>query len=165
MSWAKVSLLLALGELLGRANRVFCEATAGSRYASLVAARLHDDGRIELANAGHPRPLIADSRGVRPVEGAGMPLGLFAGAEYEQRELWLPEGATLLLYTDGWTEALRGDEELGIGRAASALQRGAGLPLADLLAVCRREMEQFLDGARSSDDLTLLALRRRPAAS
>ena len=156
---------LPLGDLLGRANRVFCDATAGSRYASMVAARLHADGRIELANAGHPRPLLADVRGVRPVEGAGMPLGLFAAASYEARELWLAPGATLLLYTDGWTEALSGDEEFGIGRAASALQRGAGLPLQELLAGCREEVGRFLGGAPSGDDLTLLALRRRPSAS
>ena len=153
----------SLGELLGRANRLFCEATAGTRYASMVAARLHADGRVELANAGHPRPLLADSRGVRPVEGAGMPLGLFAAAAYEARELWLPPGSTLLLYTDGWTEALRGDEELGIGRAAIALQRGEGLPLTEVLAVCRGELERFLGGGPRADDLTLLALRRSRA--
>jgi phosphoserine phosphatase RsbU/P len=150
----------SLGDLLGRANRLFCEATAGTRYASMVAARLHSDGRVELANAGHPRPLLADARGVRPVEGAGLPLGLFAAAEYEARDLWLPPGSTLLLYTDGWTEALRGDEELGIGRAASALHRGSGLPLGELLAVCRGELERFLSGGPRGDDLTLLALRR-----
>ena len=159
---ALASPAIALGELLGRANRVFCDATAGSRYASMLAARLHLDGRIELANAGHPRPLLADSRGVRPVEGAGMPLGLFAAAGYEARDLWLAPGATLLLYTDGWTEALREEEELGIGRAAAALQRAAGLPLPDLLAACRGELEQFLAGWPRADDLTLLALRRRP---
>jgi sigma-B regulation protein RsbU (phosphoserine phosphatase) len=157
---ALASPAISLGELLGRANRVFCEATGGSRYATLVAVRLHADGRVELANAGHPRPLIADSRGVRPVEGAGMPLGLFAGAEYEPRELWLPPGATLLLYTDGWTEAQRGDEELGIGRAASALARGARLPLPELLDECRGEIERFLGGDERGDDLTLVALRR-----
>lgn len=158
---ALASPAVALGELLGRANRVFCDATAGSRYASMLAGRLHLDGRIELANAGHPRPLLADSRGVRPVEGAGMPLGLFGAAAYEARDLWLAPGATLLLYTDGWTEALRGDEELGIGRAAAALQRAAALPLPELLAACRAELEHFLAGTPRSDDLTLLALRRR----
>ena len=157
---ALASAAVPLVELLGRANRVFCEATGGNRYASLVLSRLHADGRVELANAGHPRPLLADSRGVRPVEGAGVPLGLFAAADYDSRELWLPPGSTLLLYTDGWTEALRGDEELGIGRAASALQRGARLPLPELLAACREELDQFLGGAPRGDDLTLLALRR-----
>lgn len=157
---------LPLGELLARVNRLFFEATAGANYATMVAARLFVDGRIELANAGHPRPLIADARGVRPVEGAGLPLGLFAEGVYESRELSLRPGETLLVYTDGWTEAMVGDhEEFGIGRAAAALRRAAKLPPTELLAACRREVDTFLEGASRSDDLTLLALRRLEQAA
>jgi sigma-B regulation protein RsbU (phosphoserine phosphatase) len=151
---------LPLAELLERANRLFFEATAGTSYATLVAVRLHDDGRAELVNAGHPRPLLADERGVRPVEGAGLPLGLFADATYGTRELTLGEGQTLLLYTDGLTEAARGDEEFGIGRAAAALRRARGLPPPELVATCRRALDDFLGGESRTDDLTLLALRR-----
>lgn len=149
-----------LGELLVRANRLFSEATAGASYATFVGARLRPDGVVELANAGHPRPLVSDRRGVRPVEGSGLPLGLFAEAEYGSREVALAPGNVLLLYTDGWTEAARGEEEFGIGRAAAALRQAAGLPLSELLAACRDAAERFLDGARRGDDLTLLAVRR-----
>ncbi len=152
---------LPLGELLARVNRLFFEATTGASYATMVAARLHPEGRVELANAGHPRPLLADARGVRPVEGAGLPLGLFAGSGYESRDLSLRGGETLVVYTDGWTEATAGDdEEFGIGRAAAALRRAARLPPGEVVAACRREMEAFLDGRPRTDDLTLLALRR-----
>ncbi len=153
---------MPLGEMMGRVNRLFFDATRGRSYATMVAARLFPDGRVELANAGHPRPLLADSRGVRPVEGAGLPLGLFAGADYQGRELWLGPGQTLLGYTDGWTEAMVGDEELGIGRAAAAVRRAAELPPEALLAACRAELDAFLTGSPRGDDLTLLALRRKP---
>ncbi len=161
---------LPLGELLARANRLFFEATAGVSYATMAAVRLFDDGRLELANAGHPRPLLADARGVRPVEGAGLPLGLFLDTAYDTRELRLGPGHTLLVYTDGWTEAsvpcrpesaeLAGDEEFGVGRAAAALRRASKLPPNELLAACRRELDGFLAGTPRADDLTLLALRR-----
>lgn len=151
---------LAVGEILTRANRQFCAATTSSSYATLVAGRLHGDGTVELANAGHPRPLLADRRGVRPVEGAGLPLGLFCEASYEHRRLRLAPGDTLLLYTDGWTEAASAGAEYGVGRAAAALARAARLPLPELLAACRDDMEGFLDGAGRVDDLTLLAVRR-----
>jgi sigma-B regulation protein RsbU (phosphoserine phosphatase) len=149
-----------LAELLQRVNQLFFESTAGARYASMVAARLFPDGHVELANAGHPRPLIADARGVRPVEGSGLPLGLFAGASYVGRELRLLPGETLLVYTDGWTEAMVADEEFGVGRAAAALRRASRLPADELVAACRREMVEFLAGVPRGDDLTLLALRR-----
>lgn len=152
-------------ELLERANRQFAAATAAASYATFAALRLAGDGRVDLANAGHPRPLLADARGVRPVEGGGLPLGLFAGSRYTGHELRLRPGETLLLYTDGWTEAERDGEEYGIGRAAAALRRAGRLPLAELLAACRADLAAFLDGAPRGDDLTLLAVRRAAPAT
>jgi len=151
---------LSLAALLARANRLLCEVTLPAAYATLLAARLYPGGRVELASAGHPRPLLADRRGVRPVEGAGLPLGLFCEAEYATRDLHLAAGDTLVLYTDGWTEAATDEGEYGIGRAAATLRRVKDRPLAELLAACRQEMEEFLHGAPRADDLTLLALRR-----
>jgi len=151
---------VSLAALLNRANRLLCEVTLPAAYATLLAARLYPEGRLELASAGHPRPLLADRRGVRPVEGAGLPLGLFCEAEYVTRDLQLAVGDTLLFYTDGWTEAASDEEEYGIGRAAAVLRRVKDRPLAELLAACKEDMEKFLAGAPRGDDLTLLALRR-----
>lgn len=151
---------ISLAALLNRANRLLCEVTLPAAYATLLAARLYPDGRLELASAGHPRPLLADRRGVRPVEGAGLPLGLFCEAEYIARDIELAPGDTLLFYTDGWTEATTDEEEYGIGRAAAILRRVKNRPLDELLAACRADMEEFLAGAPRVDDLTLLALRR-----
>ena len=152
---------LALAALLARANRLLCEVTLPAAYATLLAARLHTAGRVELASAGHTRPLLADRRGVRPVEGSGLPLGLFCEAEYVTRDLELAPGDTLVFYTDGWTEAATDEEgEYGIGRAAAVLRRVKDRPLADLLAACRADMTEFLAGAPRGDDLTMLALRR-----
>lgn len=150
----------ALEDVLAQANRLFAASTVGGHYATLLAARLFPDGLFELVNAGHPCPLLADRRGVRPVEGAGLPLGLFPDAAYPGRRLHLEPGQVLLLYTDGWTEAARGDEEYGVGRAAAALRGAADRPLPELLAACRDDAEAFLDGGRRADDLTLLAVRR-----
>jgi phosphoserine phosphatase RsbU/P len=151
---------ISLAALLNRANRLLCEVTLPAAYATLLAARLYPGGRLELASAGHPRPLLADRRGVRPVEGAGLPLGMFCEAEYATRDLQLAVGDTLLFYTDGFTEAATDEEEYGIGRAAAVLRRVKDRPLAELLAACRADMEEFLNGAPRGDDLTLLALRR-----
>ena len=150
----------SLAELLERANRLFFEATSAASYATFAALRLHRDGRAQLVNAGHPRPLRADARGVRPVEGAGLPLGLFAEARYAERELRLNPGETLLLYTDGWTEGTKDEEEYGIGRAAAALRRAVDLPLPELLAACRDDLGGFLAGSPRGDDLSLVAVRR-----
>ncbi|HOX25769.1 MAG TPA: SpoIIE family protein phosphatase [Candidatus Krumholzibacteria bacterium] len=150
----------SVAELLARTNRFFCEATPAANYATLVVLRLHPDGRVEFGNAGHPRPLLADARGVRPVEGAGVPLGLFCESTYEVRDLQLKAGETLLLYTDGWTEPERDGKEYGAGRAAAVLSRARDLLLPDLIAACRDDLAEFLRGVPRDDDLTLLAARR-----
>lgn len=151
---------LALGEILARANRHLCAATVTAHYATLLGLRLYPDGTVDLANAGHPRPLHLDRRGVRPVEGAGLPLGMFCASGYAERSLSLAPGDALLLYTDGWTEAATEREEYGIGRAAAALKRAARLPLPELLAACRQDMDDFLAGTPRPDDLTMMAVRR-----
>jgi sigma-B regulation protein RsbU (phosphoserine phosphatase) len=156
---------LRVGDLMTRANAVFATATAAANYATLVALRLQSGGCVELANAGHPRPLLADRRGVRPVEASGLPLGLFPTTEYCERAgrtLHLSPGDTLLLYTDGWTEAAPDDEgldEYGIGRAGAVLRRSAALPLPELLAACRDDMDAFLSGKPRGDDLALVGVR------
>ncbi|GLH72707.1 hypothetical protein GETHLI_12090 [Geothrix limicola] len=149
-----------LPDLFKRANELFAEATSSVSYATLAALRLASEGRFSIANAGHPRPLLADGRGVRPIEGGGLPLGLFCDSLYAERELTLAPGQTLLLYTDGWTEAARDTREFGIGRAAAALKRSMTLPLPDLLAACRDDLARYLRGTTCGDDLTLVALRR-----
>ncbi|HJV21819.1 MAG TPA: PP2C family protein-serine/threonine phosphatase [Holophagaceae bacterium] len=151
---------LPLADLLTRANGLFAEATLASKYATLAALRLHAGGLVELANAGHPRPLLADARGVRPVEGGGLPLGMFPEATFQTRALHLLPGQTLLLYTDGWTEGAKEDEEFGIGRAAATFRKAARLPLPDLLGTCREALDRFLGDTPRGDDLSLVALRR-----
>lgn len=149
-----------LSQVVGQTNGLVAESTVTASYVTLVAARLHANGRIELVNAGHPRPLIADRRGVRPVEGSDLPLGMFVDSSFTCRDLDLAPGSTFLLFTDGVSEAARGDEEFGIGRTAAALRRAVDLPLAELLVSIRSEVDEWLGGDRATDDLTLMAVRR-----
>jgi sigma-B regulation protein RsbU (phosphoserine phosphatase) len=149
-----------LSELLGRANQLFFDATSPSSYATLTVTRLYPDGRAVLANAGHPRPLLADRRGVRPIEDASIPLGTIGDVAYNEREIRLYPGDTLLLYTDGLTAAWRHEDEYRVGRAAAALRRASGLPPHELLASCRRDLESFIGDSPRGDDLTMVAVRR-----
>jgi sigma-B regulation protein RsbU (phosphoserine phosphatase) len=151
---------ITLTELLERANQLFFEATSPSCFATLTVTRLYSDGRAVLANAGHPRPLLADRRGVRPIEDASLPLGMVGDAVYNEREIHLRPGDTLLLYTDGLTEAWNGRDEYGVGRAAAALRRASNLRPRELLASCRGDLDRFISGEPSGDDLTMVAVRR-----
>jgi sigma-B regulation protein RsbU (phosphoserine phosphatase) len=149
-----------LSDLLARANQLFFEATASCRFATLTAIRLYSDGKAVLANAGHPRPLLADRRGVRPIEDASIPLGMVGEIAYIEREIRFNPGDTLFLYTDGLTESWRDGEEYGVGRAAAALRRASTLPPHELLLSCRNDLDNFMGRSPRGDDLTMVAVRR-----
>jgi sigma-B regulation protein RsbU (phosphoserine phosphatase) len=149
-----------LAGLLGSANRLFHESTEPGFFATLVVARLFPDGRAVFANAGHPRPLLSDRRGVRPIDDASLPLGTIGDVDYTEHEIRLQPGDTLFLYTDGLTETWRNGVEYGVGRAAAALRRAGHLPLREMLAACRGDLERFAEGSRRGDDLTMVAVRR-----
>lgn len=151
---------LGLNDFISRVNRLFCNATAPNGYATLLATRLCDDGAVRWVNAGHPAPFLLRSGSVKELSGHNLPLGLFCDSLYEQREAWLEPGDTLVLYTDGWTEATRGELEYGRQRAAEVLADQATASLTDLLRACRQDLQSYLGDSHRADDLSIVAVRR-----
>lgn len=153
---------LPLGEIMGRANQIFCEATAGHSYATLVAGRLNGRGSLEVLNAGHNPPLIVRASGVAPIAAAGLPLGIDPGARFEAERFRLESNDYLFLYTDGLSEATdpRGCE-YGASRIASGLAALRGKPAEVVVDTVIHGVSSFRDGAPRSDDQTAMAIRRR----
>lgn len=151
---------LGLDEFIGRINRLFCNATAPNGYATLLATRLYDDGAVRWVNAGHLPPFLIRPNGVQELAGHSLPLGLFCDSYFEQREVALEPGETLVLYTDGWTEAPCGDEEYGRQRAARLLSGHAQSSLSELLQASREDLQSFIGNGRRVDDLSIVAVRR-----
>ncbi len=152
---------LQMSTMVERANRLFCENTTASNFATLVCGRATRSGRVEICNAGHCPPLLARGREVVAVEATGLPIGLFCANEYTVTTLELGAGDTLLLYTDGLTEARdRASSEYGPERLTRVLQERRALPPRDLVAACLGDLEAFRRGVPRTDDLTLMALRR-----
>lgn len=153
---------------VGRLNRVFCEAGFDDRFVTLVLCVL-DPRRHEVAivNAGHVPPLVRRRDGrVEPVgeEAAGLPIGVSDTVDYEQSAIKLAPGETIILLTDGVTEAMNDQEKLyGIERVRERLSA----PADDVAALGRRLVEDvkaFAGGRRQSDDICLACFGRRPKA-
>jgi len=153
---------LSIGEMLERANRTFCECVqATGYYATLVCGRASSAGTLELINAGHPPPILLRDCGAERVVATGMPLGLFYASKHEVTHTRLAPGETLLIYTDGVTEARNGsDAEYGHERLARLAAEQSHLAPKELVRACRDDVSAFTSSAPLSDDLTLLALRR-----
>lgn len=154
-----LSLDLPLAELMSRANRLFCESTPATHYATMAAGRATEDG-LELCNAGHCRPLLLRKTGAERIEATGLPLGLFCSGRYDVRKLKLDPGDSLVLYSDGITEAQDADgnvyEEDGLIRALAPGARPAGMAEAVL-----RDVTRFRGLAPQQDDMTLLIVQRQ----
>lgn len=119
-----------------------------NRFATAVIGWLHDDGRLVLANAGHPPPFIvrADRR-MEPLHSTGPVLGVLPNSSWQSTSTHLESGDALVLYTDGVSEATLGGEEIGV--------RG----LRDRLAHSTSP-DKVLAELETCDDVTLLVVRR-----
>lgn len=158
-----LSVGMPIGALLERANRVFCESTLPSFYATVVCGQAHPNGEIEIINAGHCPPVVVRRHGIATIEASAIPLGLFCSGEYPAQRVRLEPGDSLVLYTDGLTEARRGsDEEYGTERLAGVLRGFHGASPQAVASACLADLEAFLGGAPKSDDVTLMVIRRAP---
>jgi phosphoserine phosphatase RsbU/P len=154
-------------------NRAVQEGLDGVHYATMVAVGWHNErSSLSLANAGHPIPCVFEAeskqwtwleinpepRRERPV---GVPLGLFACADYDRTAVKLEVGDLVLLYSDGVTEATNpaGDElgPDGLMNLVRELDCGSAESLGVQLtsALC-----SFRGGAEAADDETIIVLER-----
>ncbi|MBV8820009.1 MAG: serine/threonine-protein phosphatase [Acidobacteriaceae bacterium] len=118
---------LSLKCILEHAARVFSESTLPSQYATLVCGRALPDGSVEIANAGHPAPLLLHHGTVWAHEDAGLPLGLFQKEEFDVAKLNFEPGQKMLVYSDGVSEAINeSGQEYGARRLRNLLSNTNG---------------------------------------
>jgi phosphoserine phosphatase RsbU/P len=151
---------LPLEQIVVLTNRVFCESALAGHYATLVCGQAKANGDVEIYNAGHLPAVVLQKGATRQIESSGLPLGMFCEISFSTTQLHLAPGDTLLLFTDGYSEARRADEEYGVDRIASLLRQHEGRCPAEVIAACVRDLDSFADGPRL-DDLSLLAIRRQ----
>lgn len=124
-------------------------------------------GELVWACGGHPPPLILRADGVERLE---TPRELVVGAlpdvRYSRRVCVLRPGDTVLLYSDGVTEAMSGAQE-AYGEAAlrTVLAACAGLSARETVQRIRAGVARHTDGAPLSDDITLLVVRYTPGSN
>jgi PAS domain S-box-containing protein len=151
------------GRLLSVVNEVLLHDTSEVHlFATLLCGVLRPNQkgvRIALANAGHPLPVVirADGTVEMPRHGDTV-VGAFAGASWSSRTLVLAPGDVLVGYTDGLTEARRGDEFFGADRLIEVVRAARGKPVEQIADEVIDAVRAFAGGV-PSDDLALVALR------
>jgi serine phosphatase RsbU (regulator of sigma subunit) len=150
-----------LPRLLKSVNQLFYENSSESSYATLFFADYDDcSRRLRYVNCGHLPPLLLRADGhLERLTATNTVLGLFEKWECVVAEVQLAAGDTVVLYTDGVTEAENAQEEqFGEPRLAETMLAQRHLPVTSLLETIVAAVLKFSDGEQA-DDITLVVAR------
>jgi sigma-B regulation protein RsbU (phosphoserine phosphatase) len=153
--------------LLAEINSRLVEGNDTFMFVTAVCGLLDPTtGRFQIASAGHDPPLLRSVEGrVTPLAvESGIAIGIEQVASYPLHEGVMAPGDTLVLFTDGVTEAESADGSLfGGERLALLLARGGDTAPARLVAAIVEQVASHAAGCHATDDLTAMALRFAPA--
>ena len=152
------------GTVLGEVNALLHEDNETQMFVTVLYA-VYDPETSEFtcASGGHDAPLLVHPDGsseLLPLTG-GIALGIVSDLAYGQNSVVFDHGETLVLYTDGVTEAMNGEgEQFGIERLRKVFSDRAPKDANEAAHKVFEAVNTFADGAAQSDDITCLTLRR-----
>ena len=152
------------GKVLREVNNLLAEDNESAMFVTVLYAVYNPaTGHLSYANGGHNLPVIFHSDGSSTVlpYTEGLALAVLSGVEFVEGELTLAPGDTLVLYTDGVTEAMDAvNEEFGMARLQAVFTGGAPQGAEAANEAVFAAVREFVSGAPQSDDITCLTLRR-----
>ncbi|NUQ38766.1 MAG: PP2C family protein-serine/threonine phosphatase [Caldilineales bacterium] len=149
-------------------NRRILADTRSDLFVSVFYAVLDpDSGVLTYANAGHNPPFLLRRQGSGRAElltRTGMVLGVMRGVAWEAVTLPMQPGDSVVIYSDGVSDALNeGGEFFGEERLQALVEQRRHSPATDLLAALLTAQQEFVGGAGRFDDATLMVLQRQGA--
>ncbi len=148
-----------LCEIVSGINDLIVQNTPPEDYITFFTGVFDaNTGEFTYVNAGHNPPFLLDTNGnCTSLSEGGLILGALPGMHYSQETLILKPGCRLLMYTDGVSEAMNGnDEEFGEERLISFLKQHRSLPCEEFVEKLEREVLEFRGVESLEDDFTLL---------
>jgi serine phosphatase RsbU (regulator of sigma subunit)/anti-sigma regulatory factor (Ser/Thr protein kinase) len=151
------------GQVLARANDDLCAQIPPGMFVTCFFAILDTaSGRLRFANAGQCAPNLCGPNGVEELQASGWPLGMLPGRTYDEGEITLTPGSTLICFSDGLTETHDpAGEMFGTDRITATL---AGVDnCAPLIPALLAAQNEFAGPSwEQEDDVTLISLTRLP---
>lgn len=150
-------------EMLATMNRRLCASNISPGFVALLFAHYFpDEGKLAIANAGIPRPILMRDRTIKEMIIDGMPLGIFLETEYDILHLTLQPGDLLIFASDGILESMNAhDEEFGFERLAEILRAvNSTASSQDICAAIVSATDKFSGRPHEPhDDRTLVVMR------
>jgi serine phosphatase RsbU (regulator of sigma subunit) len=147
------------GNVLSKVNAILSRDNTEGMFVTIFYAVL-DTGRLAFSSAGHDDALLLNSNTCEPLHYMGPAIALFEGAEYPTATRNLAPGDTMILLTDGITEAFNIDGRVfNADRVARSVTRRQYASAADLVKSLSDEVTRFSEGTEQSDDITCIVMR------
>jgi PAS domain S-box-containing protein len=150
-------------EVLKNANNMIASDATAGMFVTLLYGVLDGEAlALKYANAGHPTPLIFQSRDCSYIEekASGIALGAKEGVSYEERTIKFEPGDVAVFYTDGITEAMNIKGELfGLSRLTGSIKKTCKSSAEDIMAKILEEVSSFRGDRDQNDDITLVVLK------
>ncbi|MBN2548807.1 MAG: SpoIIE family protein phosphatase [Anaerolineales bacterium] len=149
-------------------NHRILEDTQADQFVTVFLGILNPEtGALVYSNAGHNPPLLVSHDPARPLEllkHTGTALGILEEMSWTQQQIRLSPGDSLVLYTDGITEAENtGQDFYGLDRLVEMVNSLRGQPAQAVLEAILENLQQFTGEMAQSDDIALVILGRNLA--
>jgi len=147
---------------MSKVSNLLWDSVEEHQFITAIYGILDETNRtFVFSNAGHNPPLLIKPDGeYRYVEYGDTPLGMFYDARYHQHFIRFEEGQTMVIYTDGITEAANeAGEEYGTERLAKRVLEGLHLPAKKLIDHIRKDVADFTERKFLDDDGTLFIIK------
>lgn len=160
---AQVAANRPLGEMIKSVNLYLAENTPANRFVTMFVGILDPaTGNLSYINAGHNPPLVGRAGGnIEQLSSGGLPLGLLPMADYDVAETKLNAGESIMIYSDGVSEAnnIR-EEEFGMERLTDVFRRNLGASAAGIRDKVESALSAFTQTAPANDDITLVIVKK-----
>lgn len=152
-----------LASVMTRLNRLTCSNCPANRFITLFFCVLDGEtGELTWCNAGHNPPVLMRADGKRELlRGGGPVIGIIPEIEYSEYRNQLEPGDTLVIYSDGVTEAAnQQNDEFETERLAETIRLSRHLTASQIVERIRMAVAAHAAGAPQSDDITIIAAKR-----
>ena len=153
-----------LARKIGRLNKAVSANCPDNRFITFFMGIIDPKtGELVYTNAGHNPPVVVRAAGgFEMLKGAGgVILGIMPMAVYKEARVTLDPGDTLVLFTDGVTEAVDpSDEEYGEARLAALVGSMKDRPSEEIVEAIHNAVATYTQGAPAADDITVVVTRR-----
>jgi len=154
---------LGAADMLHAINRSLSGRPIDAQYVSLVYAIWDAQQRaMELANSGLPRPIFCHEGAVQKIEATGLPLGLFAEADYDAIRIQAQPGDVFVFFSDGLTDAMNAQgKAFGRPNIEKTVAENCGRSADQLVKALFAAVEAHSAGVEAFDDETVVVLKVR----